>query len=153
MDLAEKYPPSEPCSCETCFAYFARPGWWTVEEAYKAFDAGLGMRMMLEAAPERTFGVVSPAFKGCEGMIASKKYASNSCTFLTEDMCELFGSGFQPLECHFCHHTRNGQGVNCHFDLECDWKRPAGRQLVRQLCKLTGIFDLLDAYGLQKLRK
>ena len=34
--LEEKYPPSEPCACEICRAYCARPGWWTVEEARRA---------------------------------------------------------------------------------------------------------------------
>jgi hypothetical protein len=153
MELTEKYPPSEPCSCETCLAYCVRPGWWAVNEAFKAFEAGFGSRMMLEASPDRSFGVLSPAFKGCEGMIATNRYASNGCTFLTENLCGLFGSVFQPLECRFCHHTRKGQGVKCHTDLEADWMQLGGRLLVRQWCRLTGIWDLLDTYGLQKLRK
>jgi hypothetical protein len=153
MELIEKYPPSEPCSCETCLAYCVRPGWWEVDEAQKAFDAGFGIRMMLEASPDRSFGVLSPAFKGCEGMIATNRYASYGCTFLADSLCGLFSSGFQPLECRFCHHSRKGQGTKCHGDLENDWKRPSGKHLVRQWCKSTGIWDLLDAYGLQQLRK
>ena len=41
-------------------------GWWTVEQAAEAISTGLAFRMMLEIAPELTFGVLSPAFKGCE---------------------------------------------------------------------------------------
>lgn len=65
--LKERYPPSEPCSCEICRSYCIPPGWWTVEEATRAIKAGYGKRMMLEISPEMTFGVISPAFKGCEG--------------------------------------------------------------------------------------
>ncbi len=81
MDLQERFPPSEPCACETCLACSARPGWWAVDEALKALDSGYGSRMMLEVAPDRSFGVLSTAFRGCEGLLATNKYALNSCTF------------------------------------------------------------------------
>ena len=73
--LPEKYPPSEPCACEICLCYCIRPGWWTVEEATLALEAGYGNRMMLEIAPELTFGVLSPAFKGCEKSFATHQFA------------------------------------------------------------------------------
>lgn len=38
--LVNKYLPSEPCSCNICRSYCIRPGWWTVEEASKAIEAG-----------------------------------------------------------------------------------------------------------------
>lgn len=128
--LAEKYPPSKPCSCDICLGYCARPGWWTVEEATRALEAGYGHRMMLEVAPELTFGVLSPAFKGCEGSFATNQFSRNGCTFLVNDRCELFGTSHQPLECRFCHHDRRGRGQKCHADLEKDWKTPAGQALV-----------------------
>lgn len=128
--LFEKYPPSEPCTCEVCLGYCARPGWWTVEQAAHALDAGIGGRMMLEIAPELTFGVLSPAFKGCERSVATNQFAKNGCTFLKNDRCELFGTGHQPLECRFCHHERHGSGPKCHADLEKDWHTPAGQVLV-----------------------
>ena len=59
----QKYPPSEPCSCDVCLAYYARHNWWADEDAIRLIDAGYGNRMMLEIAPELTFGVLSPAFK------------------------------------------------------------------------------------------
>ena len=130
--LLDKYPPSEPCTCELCLGYCARPGWWTVEQAAHALDAGLGARMMLELAPELTFGVLSPAFKGCERSIATNQFAKNGCTFLKNDRCELFGTGHEPLECRFCHHDRRGSGPNCHADLEKDWHTSAGQALVHQ---------------------
>ena len=136
--LLEKYPPSAPCSCEICRGYCARPGWWTVEEAARALDAGVASRMMLEIAPELTFGVLSPAFRGCEGSIAANLFAKNGCTFLKEDLCELYGTGLQPLECRFCHHARPGQGRLCHDDLEKDWNSPAGRALVDKWIKQAG---------------
>ncbi len=130
--LIEKYPPSEPCACEICVGYCARPGWWTVEEAARALETGYANRMMLEIAPELTFGVLSPAFKGCERSFATNQFAKNGCTFLENNRCELFGTGHQPLECRFCHHERHGLGPKCHVDLEKDWKTPAGQTLVEK---------------------
>ena len=136
--LAEKYPPSEPCTCSICLSYCARPGWWTVKEAARAIEAGLGHRMMLEIAPELTFGVLSPAFKGCERSFATNQCAKNGCTFLKENRCELYGTGHQPLECRFCHHDRRGLGSKCHADLEKDWNTPAGQTLVQKWVKQVG---------------
>jgi hypothetical protein len=136
--LAQKYPPSEPCACEICSGYCARPGWWTVQEAARAVDAGHAARMMLEMSPDRSFGVLAPAFKGCEVSFALQRYASQGCTFLKDNRCELHGTGLQPLECRFCHHDRVGLGLKCHADLEKDWNTPAGRALVVRWSKLTG---------------
>ncbi len=150
--LAEKFPPSEPCSCEVCRAYCIRPGWWTVGQAGRAFDAGHGRRMMLEVAPERTFGVISPAFRGCEGTLAIQEFASRGCTFLIGGRCELHGTGHQPLECRFCHHHRAGLGPACHADLESDWKTTSGRALVARWCRSTGVWAQLESLGLRKLK-
>lgn len=136
--LAEKYPPSPPCSCEVCKRYCKRPGWWTVEEARCAMEAGYANRMMLEMAPELTFGVLSPAFKGCETRFAYNEFASQGCTFFVEDKCELHATGHQPLECRFCHHDRVGMGPRCHTDIERDWNTEAGRSLVVTWSRLVG---------------
>lgn len=144
--LQEKYPPSEPCACEVCRSYCRRPGWWTVAETDAAIQAGYGRRMMLEMAPDRSFGVLSPAFKGCEGSFALEMFASRGCTFLKEARCELFGSGLQPLECRFCHHDRPGRGLQCHADLENDWRTPAGASLVVKWSRLTGFLDRLSVF-------
>lgn len=137
--LIEKYPPSEPCACEICRGYCARPGWWTVEEAARALVAGYANRMMLEIAPELTFGVLSPAFKGCERSFATNAFAKNGCTFLKNNLCELFGTGHQPLECRFCHHERGGLGPRCHADLEKDWKTPEGQSLIEKWIRKVGL--------------
>ncbi len=137
--LPEKYPPSEPCTCDVCLSYCARPGWWTVEEATCALEAGYGNRMMLEIAPELTFGVLSPAFQGCEKNFAINQLAENGCNFLKDDRCELYGTGHQPLECRFCHHERGGFGPKCHADLEKDWKTPAGQALVEKWIEQVGL--------------
>ncbi len=139
--LAAKYPPSEPCSCEICLSYCKRPGWWTVAEAARALEAGCGDRMMLEMAPGNVFGVLSPAFKGNEKEFAREIFASQGCIFLKDERCELHGSGFQPLECRFCHHDRVGQGPLCHADIERDWNTPAGRDLVVRWSKETGFME------------
>jgi hypothetical protein len=87
--------------------------------------------MMLELSPDRRWGVLSPAFRGNEGMYALNDHAHKGCNFLTPDRrCELFGSGVQPLECRFCHHERRGDGPKCHRALEKDWNSHAGRTLV-----------------------
>ena len=150
--LAQKYPPSPPCSCEVCLGYCTRPGWWTVKEAARALKAGHGSRMMLELAPDRSFGVLSPAFKGCEGTFALQECAGQGCNFLKEQRCELHGTGFQPIECRFCHHDRPGLGPQCHADIEKDWYTPAGRALVALWCRLTGLWGSLDSYELGKLK-
>lgn len=130
QDLREKYTDSEPCCCEICVSYCRRPGWWTPEEATAAIDAGYGGRMMLEMGPGNAFGVLSPAFKGAEQGFATDEYARGGCTFLSDERCELHGTGFQPLECRVCHHARPGLGQRCHSDIEKRWNSPAGRALV-----------------------
>ena len=142
--LSEKYPPSEPCTCEACLSYCKRPGWWTVDEAAQALAAGHGPRMMLEMPPDHSFGVLSPAFKGNEINFALDMYKNNGCTFLEDGLCELHGSDVQPLECRFCHHTRSGLGPKCHADIERDWNTPAGRALVVRWSKLTGFWERLN---------
>jgi hypothetical protein len=138
--LVDKYPPSEPCTCEVCLGYCVRPGWWTVSEAERVLEAGYGSRMMLEMAPDRSFGVLSPAFKGNELTFASQIYADQGCTFLENNRCQLFGTGLQPLECRFCHHNRPGQGSLCHADIEKDWHTPAGISMVVKWSKQTGFW-------------
>jgi hypothetical protein len=109
--------------------------------------------MMLEMSPELTFGVLSPAFKGCEGAFAAQLFAKRGCTFLKDERCELFGTGFQPLECRFCHHDRPGMGPRCHADLEKDWNTPAGRGLVVRWSKLTGFWERMGIDRWVKLKE
>lgn len=138
LTLAAKYPPSPPCSCDICKSYCRRPGWWIVAEAAEAIKAGYGKRMMLEMSPDFTFGVLSPAFKGCEIRFAYQEYAPAGCTFLVGEKCELHGTGYQPLECRFCHHDRVGMGPRCHSDLEKDWNTEAGRTLIVKWNEVVG---------------
>jgi hypothetical protein len=150
--LAERFPPSAPCACEICVGYCARPGWWTVAEAASAIQGGLAARMMLELAPDRSYGVLSPAFPGCEGGFALQECAPRGCGFLKDCRCELFGSSYQPLECRFCHHARPGLGPLCHAALEADWATPPGRALVAGWCRRAGLSMLLEALGLRHLK-
>lgn len=141
--LLGRYPPSEPCECIICLSYCKRPGWWTVEEAARAIKGGYAGRMMLEMSPDRSFGVLSPAFKGCEVAFATNFYSSNSCTFFIDKRCELFGTGYQPLECRFCHHDRAGLGPRCHADIEREWNSSTGRALVVTWSDLTNFWQNL----------
>lgn len=141
--LKDKYPPSEPCSCEICLAYCKRPGWWTVEEAANVIKAGYANRIMLEIAPEQNFGVLSPAFKGCEGGIALNIYAQQGCNFFKNNLCELHGTGLMPLECRFCHHDRIGLGKQCHLDIEKDWNTSNGQSLIKEWGNSIGLWDHL----------
>jgi hypothetical protein len=139
--LEKRFPPSQPCSCRICLSYCQRPGWWTVEQAGRALKAGYADRMMLEISPERTFGVLSPAFKGNEGNLAMQFFADQGCTFLQDNLCELFGTGLQPLECRFCHHSRVGLGPKCHAALEKHWHSPDGQKLVLRWNEITRVFE------------
>jgi hypothetical protein len=140
--LKEKYPPSEPCSCDVCLAYCSRPGWWTVSEAARAIKSGYASRMMLEVSPEQTFGVIAPAFKGCEGFFAINEFANNGCTFFEKNLCLLHETELLPLECAFCHHTRKGQGLECHADIEREWNTENGQALVARWMKSTGLWKM-----------
>jgi hypothetical protein len=140
MNLYERYPPSEPCSCAICLGYCQRPGWWTPEEAENAMNAGYAKRMMLEVSPDKTFGVLSPAFKGNEVNFAFQVYSKNGCTFLLENLCELFGSGHQPLECRYCHHIRKGKGISCHRAIEMEWKTNQSKRIIIRWGNLTGFW-------------
>jgi hypothetical protein len=142
--LSDKYPPSEPCSCEVCLSFCVRPGWWTVEEAERVIDAGYAGRMMLEMAPELSFGVLSPAFKGCEANFAMNIFAKDGCNFLKDNLCELFGTGLQPLECRFCHHNRSGLGKKCHTEIENAWNSVKGKSLIVKWAKLTGFWERMN---------
>lgn len=139
--LSEKYPPSEPCSCKICLAYCSRPGWWTVDEASKAIDAGLANRMMLELSPSRDYAVLSPAFRGNEGNFAFEIFSGEGCTFLKNNLCELFGSDIQPLECRFCHHKRKGKGRDCHLDIACEWNSEHAKRLIVKWGRITGFWQ------------
>lgn len=139
-NLSEKYPASESCACEICQYFCTRPGWWTVEEAANAIDAGYAYRMMLEMSPKRDFGVLSPAFRGNEGELAIQDYAKQGCTFFDEGQCELYATGLMPLECRVCHHEKLGIGQKCHYDLEKQWQKPDGKRLIVQWGNLTGFW-------------
>jgi hypothetical protein len=103
--------------------------------------------MMLEMAPDRSFGVLAPAFRGNEVAFAAQRFADRGCTFLKDGRCDLHGTGFQPLECRFCHHSRPGQGPACHAALERDWRTPAGQRLVVRWAKGTGFWERVVAPG------
>lgn len=92
---------------------------------------GYGPRMMLEWAPDLSFAVLSPAFKGNEADFAFQELSRNQCTFLENGGCTIFAEPFRPLECRFCHHDRLGQGDLCHHEIERDWKTSKGTRLVR----------------------
>lgn len=139
LTLQQKYPPSPPCNCEVCRAFCRRPGWWTVSQAREAMDANLGQRMMLEVSPDRAFGVLSPAFSGCEGNFALQEFSGFGCTFLKRGLCELHGTNHMPLECRFCHHSSIGRGKACHADLERDWRTARGQALVDEWLREYGV--------------
>jgi hypothetical protein len=101
--------------------------------------------MMLEMSPDRSFGVLAPAFRGCEMQFAMNEYASGGCTFFKADGCELHGSGVMPLECRFCHHDRPGLGPRCHAAIERDWNTAAGRSLVVRWSNITQFWARLKS--------
>jgi len=151
--LAQRFPPSPPCGCPVCLSYCIRPGWWTVEEAARAIQAGYAKRMMLEIAPEHTFNVLSPAFKGNEGRFALSAFQGRGCTFLEQDRCQLHGTPYMPLECRFCHHDRPGQGPVCHDAIEHDWNTPEGQELVERWSRITGFTKELRVFQKDAARK
>lgn len=126
-----RFPPSPPCTCDTCTFFCHRPGWPLVSEARLALVAGYGPRMMLELPEDHSYGVLAPAFKGNEGYPAWQQYAGNRCTFLEDSLCVIHHLPFLPLECRFCHHDRLGKGTACHEEIGRDWHTSKGRRLIR----------------------
>jgi anaerobic selenocysteine-containing dehydrogenase len=118
-----------------------RPGWWTVDEAVNAIEAGLAGRMMLEISPEQSFGVLSPSFKGNEGNYALQLFSKYGCTFLSNQLCTIHGTGLMPLECRFCHHSRMGLGKKCHHEIEKDWNTEKGKKLIVRWGNMTGFWQ------------
>ena len=139
--LKDSYPPSPPCNCEICRSFCRRPGWWTVEQASSVMKAGYSHRMMLEIAPEFNFAVLSPAFRGCEGSIATNEFSNAGCNFYKNELCELHGTNLQPLECRVCHHERPGLGPACHGDIEKQWNTPNGQKIVIKWMKEINFWD------------
>jgi len=152
-DPEMNYPPSPPCNCEICRSYCQRPGWWTITQAYQAIEAGYARRMMLEMSPDYSYGVLAPAFRGCEGKFATNFFAKRGCTFFTDGNCEIHSTGFLPLECAFCHHTRKGQGEICHADIGKQWNTPAGQTLVVLWSNLSGLMGEINYENLRRLHK
>ena len=68
-------------------------------------------------------------------------FSKNGCTFFKNELCELFESGLQPLECRFCHHEREGMGLKCHLDIEKDWKTKLGQRLIVKWGNLMGFWE------------
>ncbi len=143
-DLQSKYDESPACSCAVCRSYCRRPGWWTVDEASRALQAGYASRMMLEMSPDRAFGVLAPAYKGCEMQFGVRPAGDPGCTFLVNDLCELHDTGFQPLECRVSHHDRPGVGPRCHSDIERAWNTSAGRALVVKWSNRTSFWQRIE---------
>lgn len=137
--LYQKFPPSEPCTCDICIFFCRRPGWWLVSEAREAIDKGYADRMMLEFSPDFSFAVLSPAFRGNEAYFALQEFAGNGCTFLKNDRCVLFQTGFQPIECRFCHHARQGLGSQCHAAVGMEWSTGKGKRLVKRWLNMCGL--------------
>ena len=50
-----------------------------------------------------------------------------------------YDTGFEPLECRFCHHMRKGLGEKCHADIEKDWQTPVGQTLVKKWVAMSGV--------------
>jgi hypothetical protein len=67
-------------------------------------------------------------------------YAEQGCTFFKDELCELFGTGLEPLECRHCHHERSGTGKQCHADIETDWNTPEAKRLIVRWGNITGFW-------------
>ena len=100
---------------------------------------------MLEVSPEMTFGVLSPAFKGCENNFALQEYSKYGCNYLLNNRCELYEAGYTPLECRFCHHDRLGKGTECHRALENQWNTVRGQNIIKRWIKMVD-FPYTDYY-------
>jgi hypothetical protein len=144
FSLEDIYPPSPPCNCDICKSFCKRPGWWTIDQVPSAMRAGYSNKMMLEIAPDFTFAVLSPSFRGCEGYIAINEYSNNGCNFFVNEMCELHGTDLQPLECRVCHHDYLGLGPKCHLDIEKQWNSPAAQKLVIKWMEETRFLEKLS---------
>ncbi|MBR7101931.1 MAG: hypothetical protein IKC74_06570 [Clostridia bacterium] len=143
MNLKAMFPPSNGCTCSICQSYCKRPGWWTVDQAELAITLGYADRMMMEISPDFRYAVLSPAFYGCEGYIATNEASKNYCNFLKNGLCELHNTKILPLECAFCHHERTGQGKICHDAISMEWKTLRGQGLVAKWQDIVNLDEKL----------
>ncbi len=97
------------CTCSACVEACKRfPGWFGLDDAEAALDAGLAKRLMLdfwEEFPEN-ISILSPASEGCEGDDAPDMpafafgWTKGRCVFLSpEGLCLLHDTPYKPLQC------------------------------------------------------
>ncbi len=137
--MLQLLPPSAAC-CYEVHKNAHRTGWWAVEEAKKAIEAGLSPRMMLEVSPDLSYGVLSPAYRSCEGNVSLSSCRKNGCTFCADGLCRLYNTGLQPLECRFGHHPSADIASNCHQTIERDWRTSKGQALVQAWTNEVGLW-------------
>lgn len=142
-NIYNRYPHSQSCSCEVCKSFCKRPGWWTPEQTKEIIKVGYYNKIMLEISPELTFGVLSPAFKGCEMNIAINLFKENWCTFYHNGLCDLHNTPYLPLECAFCNHDSKGQGQKCHTDIEQLWKSKENQKIIKEWGEMVGLWERL----------
>ncbi len=103
--------------------------------------------MMMEISPDFKFAVLSPAFYGCEGFIATAEGSENGCNFLKKGLCELHDTDILPLECSFCHHERAGEGILCHNEISKQWHTLEAQKLVARWQKIVNFEEKLENFG------
>ena len=125
------------CTCDSCKAMCSRPCYTTPRDAERLINAGFAGRLRAENSYDYETYVISPSFKGREGIDDSAHdwHQHQGCTFQDKDgLCELHSLGLKPLEArlviHNGHPSSNKIPKNLHGRIVDLWKTNRGRRTI-----------------------
>lgn len=131
------------CTCDRCVsACYQAPGWFGLDDAEVAIDAGYAKKMMLDWWEEHDDGdnntyVLAPAVVGFGGRLApdipefpfSFGWVKGRCSLLDDkSRCTIHSTGFKPAQCRAL-----GHGVSLkNQDAIKPWRTKRGLALIRR---------------------
>ena len=128
------------CTCDSCKAMCSRPCYATPRDAERLIRAGFADRLRMENSYDYETYVISPAFKGREGIDdrASDWANRQGCTFQDKDgLCELHDLGLKPLEARLVIHNEHPLSkktpLSLHDRIVDLWKTNRGRRTIELL--------------------
>lgn len=126
------------CKCKACVTACERnPGWFGLDDAEAALNAGYGDRMMLDWLtdyPDSVY-VLAPASIGFAkslapegdfaGMLAGR-WCKGECVLLLNGLCTIHQTGFKPAQCRALTHKSSMDN----YEAADPWNSDRGRALV-----------------------
>lgn len=144
----------ESCTCNRCVGACKRnPGWFGLDDAERALNAGLAPKMMLDYWIDSPFVyILAPASVGYEGKLAPDRplfdfnWTKGHCTFLKANRCLIHYSGYKPMQCKglLCCTPLIENNHISNLTMRNIWDCERGRLLVERWRSLTNCQDKAD---------